>query len=62
MKKNQAAEDFRDLRELSHSFKDWREHAVMKTIERRQKYNQAICHYNRYGTRLSIHPILQTVT
>ena len=54
IKKLQTAEDYRDLRQLAHSFTAWRDHVVMKTIERKQNCNKAICHHNRYRYSLCI--------
>ena len=48
IRKMQTAEDFRDLHQMSTSFKVWRDYTVMKVIERKQNHHKAEAHYRRY--------------
>ena len=55
MKKMQSAEDFRDLHQISTSFKLWREHTVTEAIERKEKNHKATSHNTRYMIRIVLH-------
>ena len=52
IRKMQTAEDFRDLHQMSTSFKVWRDYTVMKVIERKQNHRNR-AHIWRSGLEMT---------
>ena len=61
MKKMQSAEDFYDLHHISISFKIWREHTILKAIERKEKNHKATSHNTRYMIKIVFHILWQVI-